>query len=79
MTTVLVAVLALAAGWTLCHRHHARSHAMAAEHVARPSNQRASLEDGVIRVALAAACCERWWTSVGAEHDHQCTRKDHHA
>ncbi|MFC8124680.1 hypothetical protein [Streptomyces sp. NPDC057302] len=32
---------------------------------------------GVARVALAAACCERWWTSAGAEHDTEhCTRKD---
>ncbi|MCI3240259.1 hypothetical protein [Streptomyces spinosisporus] len=31
----------------------------------------------VVAVALAAACCERWWTSAGAEHDpNHCTRKD---
>ncbi|MFF9129144.1 hypothetical protein [Streptomyces sp. NPDC014806] len=30
-----------------------------------------------IAIELAAACCERWWTSLGAEHD--CTRKDQSA
>ena len=37
----------------------------------------ADLSDGVVKVALAAACCERWWTSAGAEHEPTtCTRKD---
>jgi hypothetical protein len=36
-----------------------------------------SAEDGAVAVALAAACCERWWTSAGAEHEPTtCTRKD---
>ncbi|MEL3944840.1 hypothetical protein [Streptomyces sp. LNU-CPARS28] len=26
-------------------------------------------------VALAAACCERWWTSAGADHDSACSRQ----
>lgn len=30
---------------------------------------------GVARVTLAASCCEPWWTSAGAEHDDQCTRR----
>lgn len=43
----------------------------------RPPDQRPGLEDGVVAVALAAACCERWWTSAGAAHDpDHCTRKD---
>lgn len=29
------------------------------------------------RVDLEHGCCERWWTSAGAEHDTEhCTRKD---
>lgn len=37
----------------------------------------ASAEDGVIRVALAAACCETWWATAGADHDPAtCARKD---
>jgi hypothetical protein len=47
------------------------------ERATRPPRQRTSLEDGVVAVALAAACCERWWTSAGAEHEPTtCTRKD---
>jgi hypothetical protein len=30
--------------------------------------------DGVIAVALAGACCERWWTSAGTEHETSCER-----
>ena len=53
---------------------HARLHAL--QQAARPPDPTAS-EDGVVAVALAAACCERWWTSAGAEHDPEhCTRKD---
>jgi len=33
--------------------------------------------EGVIAVAMAAACCEVWWSTAGAEHDPAtCTRKD---
>jgi hypothetical protein len=42
------------------------------EALSRPSDRRASVEDGVVRVALAAACCDRWWTSCGS--DHQCEK-----
>jgi len=43
---------------------------------ARPTDHTPAI-DGVVKVALAAACCERWWTSAGAEHDPEhCTRKD---
>lgn len=42
----------------------------------RPPDQRPAV-DGVVAVALAAACCERWWTSAGTDHDPEnCTRKD---
>ncbi|MFJ1653672.1 hypothetical protein ACIOC2_20240 [Streptomyces sp. NPDC088337] len=49
-----------------------RAAAVRAERAARlrtwASQARADLEDG---------CCERWWTSAGAEHDSpHCTRKD---
>lgn len=45
------------------------------ERQARPPGRRASAEEGVVRVALAAACYEMWWTSAGAEHDRQCVRR----
>ena len=31
-------------------------------------------QDITVDQALAAACCEEWWTTAGAEHT--CTRKD---
>ncbi|NUP19244.1 MAG: hypothetical protein HOZ81_24760 [Streptomyces sp.] len=31
-------------------------------------------QDITVEQALAAACCEQWWTTAGAAH--QCTRKD---
>ncbi|NUR64384.1 MAG: hypothetical protein HOQ47_01375 [Streptomyces sp.] len=31
-------------------------------------------QDITVERELAAACCEQWWTSAGAEHT--CTRKD---
>ncbi|WP_432184877.1 hypothetical protein [Streptomyces tendae] len=64
-------------GYRTCGRVIAVRLARIAEAAARPPDQRASLEDGVVAVALAAACCERWWTSAGADHDPAtCTRKD---
>jgi hypothetical protein len=43
----------------------------------RAARQPADASDGVVAVAMAGACCERWWTSAGAEHDdpEHCTRK----
>lgn len=29
------------------------------------------------RVELAAACCERWWTSAGQSHETTCPTNDH--
>lgn len=46
----------------------------------RASRPPATAQDTAVHQLLADACCERWWTSAGAEHetDH-CTRKGHHA
>ncbi|MFI1324575.1 hypothetical protein ACH4TI_15200 [Streptomyces rochei] len=77
--TTLAFVLGLPAAW--CHGYRTqrqvaeRRAAARAERAARPADERASLEDGVVAVALAAACCERWWTSAGAEHDGPCTSR----
>ena len=29
-------------------------------------------EDALVREGLDAACCERWWTSLGTDHDQVC-------
>ncbi|WP_320779962.1 hypothetical protein [Streptomyces sp. CRN 30] len=31
--------------------------------------------DALVRAELAAACCERWWTSLGTDHDARCARR----
>ncbi|MGW0495071.1 hypothetical protein ACWD0Z_06410 [Streptomyces sp. NPDC003007] len=71
-------LLATAIGHHAYHRDELRAAHARLEAATRPPDRRASLEDGVVRVALAGACCERWWTSAGAEHDEpkHCTRKD---
>jgi hypothetical protein len=79
--TTLGLVLAVAAawsyGWWARGRYEDHREALRAERAARPPHQRPGLEDGVVAVALAGACCERWWTSAGAEHEPTtCTRKD---
>ena len=45
-----------------------------------PLPRRTPGAEGVVAVAMAAACCEVWWATAGADHDPAtCTRKDHHA
>lgn len=42
-----------------------------------PLPRRTPGAEGVVAVAMAAACCEAWWATAGAEHDSAtCTRKD---
>ncbi|MGX1543602.1 hypothetical protein [Streptomyces adustus] len=33
--------------------------------------------DRAVRSQLDAACCERWWTSLGADHDSACRHRAH--
>ncbi|MDN3027352.1 hypothetical protein [Streptomyces sp. S.PB5] len=32
-------------------------------------------EEDVVRIELDAACCERWWTSCGTDHDSSCPHR----
>ncbi len=50
---------------------YANARLSAIERAARPP---ADTSDAVVAVALAAACCEMWWTSAGAEHEPGCER-----
>ncbi|MWA07797.1 hypothetical protein [Streptomyces sp. BA2] len=45
----------------------------------RATRRRWSVEDAaaLARVELAAACCERWWTSAGQSHETTCRTYDH--
>ncbi|MEU0941515.1 hypothetical protein ABZ379_01785 [Streptomyces canus] len=31
--------------------------------------------DDIVRAELDTACCERWWTSCGTDHDSTCPRR----
>ena len=54
-------------------RHARRVAASLARHPAT----RATAEDDTVAIALAAACCDTWWATAGADHDPRtCTRKD---
>ncbi|MBC9729329.1 hypothetical protein [Streptomyces sp. TRM68367] len=33
------------------------------------------LADRIVRAELDAACCERWWTSLGTDHDATCPHR----
>lgn len=33
------------------------------------------IDDDVVRAELDAACCERWWTSCGTDHDTVCPHR----
>lgn len=43
----------------------------------RPSRAPAAsgAADALVRAELDAACCERWWTSLGSDHDTGCARR----
>lgn len=66
-------LLATAIAHHAYHRDQLRDAHARGSRAERPHGQRPAIEDRVA-IELAAACCERWWTSLGAEHD--CTRKD---
>ncbi|POX44826.1 hypothetical protein C3489_35595 [Streptomyces sp. Ru71] len=33
--------------------------------------------EALVRAELGAACCERWWTSLGTAHDTSCRHRTH--
>ncbi|MFB8298698.1 hypothetical protein ACFC66_36960, partial [Streptomyces bacillaris] len=61
-------LLAVAAGREYVAANERRAAAVRAERAARPCGLR-PITGEVVDAALAAACCERWWTSAGAAHD----------
>ncbi|MFF4255865.1 hypothetical protein ACFY1L_32110 [Streptomyces sp. NPDC001663] len=40
-----------------------------------PAADAVTREDALIREELDAACCERWWTSLGTDHDLVCRHR----
>lgn len=75
---VLAVTFAMAVGWCLGYRARARQEAFRAEQAARlhgPHPAALADELAIGLQALAEACCDRWWTSAGAEHDRPCTSR----
>lgn len=71
--SVLFSLGIVHAAW---QREQLRAAVARLERATRPADRRPAIEDAVA-LELALACCERWWTSCGAEHDPtHCTRKD---
>jgi hypothetical protein len=76
--TVLAVVFTAAVFWCLGYRAHAHAAAFRAEQAARlhgPHPAAVADEIAIGLQALAEACCDRWWTSAGAEHDRPCTSR----
>lgn len=70
-------LLACALAHHAYHRDELRFALARLEAASRPPGPPRPAIDGVVAVALAAACCETWWASAGDEHDPTtCTRKD---
>ncbi|MDN0197855.1 hypothetical protein [Streptomyces sp. S.PNR 29] len=44
------------------------------ERVARARGH-AGVADVIVSAELGAACCERWWTSLGTDHDATCAHR----
>lgn len=42
---------------------------------AGPRRPARSAADEIVREELYAACCERWWTSLGTDHDAGCPHR----
>ncbi|MEU9170392.1 hypothetical protein AB0D34_21730 [Streptomyces sp. NPDC048420] len=40
-----------------------------------PGGSGAGAADDIVRAELDTACCERWWTSCGTDHDSTCPRR----
>jgi hypothetical protein len=62
VTYALITVLAVAVGWSWGHATARVDHVLVG----------ATRADDEAALALNDACCERWWTSAGAEHDQTC-------
>ncbi|MEU6547847.1 hypothetical protein [Streptomyces sp. NPDC046859] len=42
---------------------------------AAPAGRIGDAAEAIVRAELDAACCERWWTSLGSEHDLTCRHR----
>lgn len=75
--TAAFAAASIAAALAIVHTSwllEEHGHAVDQLHQATNRPRLTTRQDVTVQQALAAECCEQWWTSAGAEHT--CTRKD---
>ncbi|WP_328875903.1 hypothetical protein OHT76_40715 [Streptomyces sp. NBC_00287] len=46
-----------------------------ARRAAAPSGPETDAAEDIVRAELDGACCERWWTSLGSDHDRRCPHR----
>ncbi|MCH0566544.1 MULTISPECIES: hypothetical protein [unclassified Streptomyces] len=71
----VVPVIAVVRESVLCDlRRETAAHAAGRTRPPRASTDRARgcATEATVRTELGAACCERWWTSLGTDHDTAC-------
>ncbi|MEV3912328.1 hypothetical protein [Streptomyces canus] len=66
----LVPVIAIVRESVICDQRRAL-----AEIGRRAAGPGAGAADDIVRAELDTACCERWWTSCGTDHDSACPRR----
>jgi hypothetical protein len=66
----LVPVIAVVRESMLCDQRR-----VLAEMHGRADGPGARAADDIVRAELDTACCERWWTSCGTDHDSTCPRR----
>ncbi|WP_328778645.1 hypothetical protein OIE52_45870 [Streptomyces canus] len=69
----LVPVIAVVRESVLCDQRRALAEMW--RRVAGPGGPGAGAADDIVRAELDTACCERWWTSCGTDHDSACPRR----
>jgi len=69
----LVPVIAVVRESVLCDQQRALAEMRG--RVAAPEGPGAQAADTIVRAELDTACCERWWTSCGTDHDSACPRQ----
>ena len=69
----LVPVIAVVRESVLCDQRRALAEMRG--RAAGPGGGGAGVADDIVRAELDTACCERWWTSCGTDHDSTCPRR----
>ncbi|MFF7640646.1 hypothetical protein [Streptomyces canus] len=69
----LVPVIAVVRESVLCDQRRALAETRGRSAV--PDGPDTEAADDIVRAELHTACCERWWTSCGTDHDSTCPRR----